>query len=106
MNMLDLGGIVENYYEVRLLDGKELKLKRPTQAMIESISVMDKLTDNTEILRGFSRLFARILNRNTEGLVFKSEDLVEQYDFTVVMLLVKDYFNYWREDTEKQVNFQ
>lgn len=104
--MLDLGGIVENYYEVRLLDGKELKLKRPTQAMIESISVMDKLTDNTEILRGFSRLFARILNRNTEGLVFKSEDLVEQYDFTVVMLLVKDYFNYWREDTEKQVNFQ
>lgn len=106
MNMLDLGGIIENYYEVRLLDGKELKLKRPTQAMIESISVMDKLTDNTEILRGFSRLFARILNRNTEGLVFKSEDLVEQYDFTVVMLLVKDYFNYWREDTEKQVNFQ
>ena len=36
--MLDLSKIYkDNYYEVKLIDGTELKLKRPTQMMIQMI---------------------------------------------------------------------
>ncbi len=108
--MLDLSSYqTVDYYEVRLIDGTELQLNRPTQAMIEYVINIETLSNadkNAEAIKAFTNLFARILNRNINGKTFKAEELAEQYDFAVVVILIKDYFNYWKADTEDKVAFR
>lgn len=107
--MLDLSNIgKDKYYEVRLIDGKELKLNRPNQKMIQFlINIQSMANDNKDLetIKAFSELFAWILNRNTEGIVYDSEKLANEYDFSLIGLLIKDYFEFWNEDTAKIVNF-
>lgn len=107
--MLDLGTLAEDrYYEIKLLDGAELRLKRPSQAMYEFLLTLDKLneTDSAAVINGFSKLFERILNRNVEGAHFDREQLIEDYDFKVISYVISDYFNYWNEEVNDKVNFQ
>jgi hypothetical protein len=106
--MLDLQGITTQYYEIKLLDGKVLQLKRPTQAMMEYLINIDALmkTNELEGFKAFCKMFSRILNRNTEGLKFNEEDLAEEYDFSIVVYVIKDYFAYWNEDLKDKVVFQ
>jgi len=77
LKMLDLSKIgKDKYYEVRLIDGTELKLNRPTQRMLEfMLTIQDMANDNKdmETIKAFNELFAWILNRNTEGKVYKAE---------------------------------
>ena len=108
--MLDLTLMNNNdLYELRLLDGTELHLKRPTQAMVQFTLILQGLANNDkqlETIEALSSLFARILNRNIEGLTFEAEKLAEEYDFNVIGYVIEDYFGYWNEDTEEKVNFQ
>ena len=101
--MLDLSKIGKNkYYEVRLIDGTELKLNRPTQRMLQfMLNIQDMAKDNKdmETIKAFNELFAWILNRNTEGKVYKAEQIADEYDFAIIGLLIKDYFSFWNEDT-------
>lgn len=97
--MLDLSNaITAKYYEIRLLDGTELQLNRPTQAMIECIiSLNDLLTDKgkeLEAIKGFTHLFTAMLNRNVNGKRYKAEELADEYDFTIIGIAVKDYFTF------------
>ena len=107
--MLDLSKIGKNkYYEVRLIDGTELKLNRPTQRMLQyMINIQDLANDNKdmETIKAFNELFAWILNRNTDGKVYKAEQIADEYDFAIIGLLIKDYFSFWNEDTANVVNF-
>ena len=107
--MLDLSKIGKNkYYEVRLLDGTELKLNRPTQRMVQfMLNIQDMANDNKDLetIKAFSELFAWILNRNTEGKIYKAEQVADEYDFAIIGLLIKDYFSFWNEDTADIVNF-
>lgn len=107
--MLDLSKIgKDKYYEVRLIDGTELKLNRPTQRMLEfMLTIQDMANDNKdmETIKAFNELFAWILNRNTEGKVYKAEQIADEYDFAIIGLLIKDYFSFWNEDTANIVNF-
>lgn len=107
--MLDLSKIGKNkYYEVRLIDGTELKLNRPTQRMLQyMINIQDLANDNKdmETIKAFNELFAWILNRNTDGKVYKAEQIADEYDFAIIGLLIKDYFSFWNEDVANIVNF-
>lgn len=109
LKMLDLSKIgKDKYYEVRLIDGTELKLNRPTQRMLEfMLTIQDMANDNKdmETIKAFNELFAWILNRNTEGKVYKAEQIADEYDFAIIGLLIKDYFSFWNEDTANIVNF-
>ena len=106
--MLDLSKIYkDNYYEVRLIDGTELKLKRPTQAMVEvAMEMMNDDTNDKEAVKRISQLFARILNRNTDDKVFTREDLIEEYDINIIVYVIKDYFEYWNKEVADKVDFQ
>ena len=107
--MLNLRALAEeNFYEIKLLDGQELKLKRPSQAMYEFLLTLDKLkeSDQAAVINGFSSLFERILNRNVDGAHFTKEQLIEEYDFKVISYVITDYFNYWNEEVNDKVNFQ
>lgn len=108
--MLDLSTIGKNkYYEVRLIDGTELKLNRPTQKMLQfMLNIQDLANDSKDLetIKAFSELFAWILNRNTDGKEYKAEEVASEYDFAIIGLLIKDYFSFWNEDTANIVNFR
>lgn len=106
--MLDLTPM-NRHYEIRLLDGDTLNLKRPTQAMYETIinlrDMRERENNELQILAAFSNLFTRILNRNEEGRTFTAEELRDNYDFQVVTYVIQDYFTYWQKEVEEEVNF-
>lgn len=105
--MLDLTAFEGEYYEVRLIDGKELKLKRPTQGMYVVVMQMQELAgDVAKSLPAIMQLFARVLNRNTANLIFTLDELEESYDVTIAIYLIKDYFTYWSQEVKDKVNFQ
>ena len=108
--MLDLQQVVnEKLYEIRLLDGRELKLKRPTQRIYEYVAELNKyFKSNREIeaLSGFMKCFTMILNRNVQKVVFTEEELQDDYDISIVVYVIKDYFEFWNKDIAEQVDFQ
>ena len=109
--MLDLNTIVEEQttYDIRLLDGTELHLKRPTQGMIQSLINMKRLEDaekEDEMIELFLGLFVRIINRNVEGKVYAAEDFSESYDIELIMYVMQDYLTSWNTEVEQKVDFQ
>lgn len=105
--MLDLTMMNNELYEVRLLDGKELQLKRPTQKMYEEILLLnEKKETDRQTLRIFSNVFASILNRNVEGIEYKAAELANDYDLAVMGVLIKDYFSFWNNELTEKINFQ
>lgn len=103
--MLDLSILDKSeLFEVKLLDGRELKLKRPTQSLqMTIVNILDN--DNyEETLDIVFNAFTRVLNRNTEGITFNSEELAEEYGVDIASIVIFKYFTYWNENT--QVDFQ
>lgn len=106
--MLDLTLIKEDYYEIRLADGTELHLKRPTQALFQFSMVLEGLVKSdkhTETMEAFTQLFARVLNRNIEGKTFEAEVLANEYDPNVMSYVIQDYFNFYNKEVDSKVNF-
>lgn len=106
--MLDLTKIYkEKFYEIKLIDGTELKLKRPTQAMVEyTLTLKDNKDDDKETLHAISGMFVRVLNRNTEDRVFTREEVDEEYDTQIIAYVIQDYFDFWQRDVNEKVDFQ
>lgn len=107
--MLDLTVNNKEYYEIRLVDGTELHLRRPTQSMMQFTLVLKELANNgndIETMDALTQLFARILNRNIDGKTYKAEELAEEYEFATVSYVIGDYFKYWNKEIEEQVFFQ
>lgn len=108
--MLDLTTAYSELYQVKLIDGTILTLNRPTQALQESIMRLQKLGEKGKDIEGIMKetmlIFCRILNRNTNGIEFNLEDLQEEYDYTLALLVMGDYFKFYSQEVAKQVNFQ
>lgn len=102
--MLDLASVNNKYYEVKLIDGTLLKLKRPTQAMQNSLLTL-KDAGSENAINSMLALFIRIINRNTENKIFTSDDF-EDYDIALTTLVIKDYFEFWSKEVMQLVNFQ
>ena len=107
--MLDLTQIVKKYYEIRLLDETVLKLKRPSQAMVEFLISIKNLIEKKEeeqVVASFAELFALILSNNTDGYQYEAEGLAAEYDFSTISYVIEDYFKYWNEEVADEVDFQ
>ena len=79
--MLDLSAVKKVYYEIKLQDGTELKIGKPTQSMVEyCINAMSAVKEEVDIeaIHALATLFVKILNRNNEGIKFKEEDIIEE----------------------------
>lgn len=101
--MLDLASVNNTFYEIKLIDGTLLKLKRPTQAMQNTLFQLKEAGDDA--MNKLLDLFVRIMNRNNEGISFTSEDF-EDYDIALTTLVIKDYFEFWSKEVMQLVNFQ
>ena len=87
--MLDLTAAFSELYQVRLFDGTELNLNRPTQALQESIMRLQEMgndaKNSSKIMKETMAIFCRVLNRNTEGITFTQEQLEDDYDYSVLL---------------------
>lgn len=108
--MLDLAAAFSNPYQIKLFDGTVLNLKRPTQALQNSIIQLQKIgeteKDAAVLLTETMKILRRVLNRNQEGVEFSQEDIDESYDFSVALLVISDYFKYYNKEIAEKVNFQ
>lgn len=106
--MLDLTAAVSTeLYEIKMLDGQILHLKRPTQALQQTIVQVKQFEkEESKLINCFIDIFIRIINRNKEGITYTKEDIAENYDISIIGLVVKDYFTYWNKEIEQIVNFQ
>lgn len=109
--MLDLAVICGSLYEIKLLDGTVLKLKRPTQEMYETILSLSKSVKKMEdgdmgIIDAVMEVFTAILNRNDKGIKFTKEQLSDDYDFLVAMAVMSDYMKFYSQEIKSKVDFQ
>lgn len=108
--MLDLTALNDQLYDIRLLDGQELHLRRPTQGMVQFLVDLKDLRssdmDEMQILQGFAQFFARVLSRNNAGIEFTSEAIADDYDYQTMLYVINDYFDYWNREVGEKVVFQ
>ena len=107
--MLDLTAINANLYQIKMADGETLTLKRPTQALFESIIKISELSKNStdsKVMEQVMEIFCRILNRNTDNKSFTLGELQDDYDFTVALMVIGDYMKYYADEITAKVNFQ
>jgi hypothetical protein len=108
--MLDLQKTVkEMFYDIKLIDGTELQLKRPKQGMVEFVVGLQGYVNSNkelEVIDGFKKIFVDILNRNINNVTFSADDIGEEYDISIIAMVIKDYFQFWNDDMQKQVDFQ
>lgn len=108
--MLDLTTAFGELYQVKLLDGTVLELKRPTQALQETVVKLQKIAeegkDAKKILEATMDIFCRVLNRNTNGIEFNIEDVKKEYDYSIALVVIADYLKYYAQEVNKSVNFQ
>lgn len=107
--MLDLTAVFTNtYYELKMLDGQVLNLKRPTQGIQQSVldivPYFDKKPSVEAIEKALS-LFTQIINNNVENIEYTEEQIKEDYSLAIVMYVFEDYFRFWNEEVNKNVNF-
>ena len=107
--MLDLTAINANLYQIKLADGKTYTLKRPTQALYQSIIQIGNMAkgdvDESTIDLTMD-IFCRILNRNTDNKSFSLGELEAEYDFTIALVVISDYMMFYAEEVANNVNFQ
>lgn len=108
--MLDLTATFSELYQVRLFDGTELNLKRPTQALQESMLRLQKMGEGNQagedVMKETMSIFTRVLNRNAEGIEFDQKQLEEEYDYSVALLVVGDYLKFYAKEVASKVNFR
>jgi hypothetical protein len=101
--MLDLTQLTGQLYQVKLLDGTVLNLKRPTQGLYEAVAA---LGDDTELaMKNSIDLLTMVLNRNDAGIIFDKKDIARDYDFSIALVVISDYMNYYVKEVQEQVNF-
>lgn len=90
--LLDLNVLREQTMEIKLLDGSELRLKKPTQKLYLQFIAMEKDLKDADIaeqMEGIKALALAVLNNNTAGKVF--EDLEEEYDLAIQEAIITAY---------------
>lgn len=108
--MLDLTTALGTLYQIKMADGEVLNLRRPTQALQQSIVNLQKYGSDAdkieEAMSGAINIFTRILNRNTESKEFTEEEVAEEYDYTVALMVITDYLKFYAKEVASKVPFQ
>lgn len=106
--MLDLTEDKTPLYEIKMLDGKILRLKRPTQALQDYlIRIYERDFENQKVfLNTIMATFTTVINRNDEGIVFNEEDFEDDYGIEIAAYVIGDYFRYWNEEINSKVSFR
>lgn len=104
MNKLDLSVYAEKIWEVTMIDGTELRIKKPTQKQLILLNGYDTKLNKAENfedkLNVLNEVAVFILNNNEEGKKYKVKDLEEMQ----IDVLYAIYFGYTNFITEVMSN--
>lgn len=95
--MIDLGQLKNKHYSIKLTNGKVLRIKPPTRAMMINLMEMTKADTKTddEAFNELYSLLTDIFNRNINKMHFsktKIENMIEEP--TTAFYILKDYLQY------------
>lgn len=101
MAMLDLQAFKQKTFEVRLMDGTEIKLLKPSQRMVIDIMAYEEEMKNIKnpkgVIDSFISLIADILNNNTEGRKFTKSYVDKNFSYEVAMVFIQAYMEFVQE---------
>lgn len=93
--MLDLTtrSKTKKLYEIKMPDGQELTLKLPTQSLLMKLNDLQAYLgqDPMKALTAINNLVVQILNRNTQGITYTDEQVMEMLDLDTLILVINDY---------------
>lgn len=93
--MLDLTVLNEQYFEIKLLDGSVINLKKPSQSLL--MKFMGFKQDASELkTEDIIEIVLSILNNNKENKELKTED-IENYDIGILMAIIQGYAEFINE---------
>lgn len=91
-------------YEIIMLDGSEMYLKAPTQALLmDLVAIKDIDTGDIKAdLKAIAALTLRILNRNTEDKLFEISYVTDNFDVKADVAIIQDYLAFFYGDLQKK----
>lgn len=98
--MLDLSTLKNKYLTIKMLDGREIELRKPNDELylkIEEFQNVD-LNNSKEVLEETTKLTIDILNRNKQKEVFTELD--EEYDLSIRTAIIKEYIAFTKDIDE------
>ena len=102
--MIDLQELSNKTFDIRLKDGTELNIRKPSNELFRSTLKMVKLMEaNGEEDKQISAIYVFLLkmfNRNTNERKFTQNELEEMIDIDVAMYLIKEYQTFLIEAVE------
>lgn len=83
----------QKLYEIKMPDGKLLKLKLPTQSLLMKLNDLQAYMDKDPLmaLDALNNLVVQILNLNTEGIKYTEEQIKDMLDLNTLVLIIQDY---------------
>lgn len=95
--MIDLAKIKRKYYQIRLENGKILRIKPPTRTLMLELMEFENIEEKTEsqAIEKLYELMTGIFNHNDNNIKFtknKIERMIEEP--TTLIYILQDYLNY------------
>lgn len=106
--MLDLTVLVDKCFEIKMLNGEVVSIKKPTQKMALDLSnnkeliEAEKNKDIEKVIKIINDRVMIVLNHNKEGRVFKAEELTD-LNLDIIKLIVEGYLQ-WVKDLNNNPN--
>lgn len=106
--MIDLKELSNKTFDIRLTDGTELKIRKPSNELFRGTLKMVKLMEaNGEDDKKISAIYdflLKMFNRNVNEIKFTQSQLEEMIDIDVAMYLIKEYQAFLTEAVQ-DINF-
>ncbi|MGL5637569.1 MAG: hypothetical protein ACRCX8_01395 [Sarcina sp.] len=93
--MLDLTALSIKYFEVKMLDGNKLSIRKPTQKMMNFIIKMNGLAEEKQ-LDAIDELVTMILNNNKEGIAYLKKDIAN-YELEIKEAIITGFSKFAKE---------
>ena len=100
MAMLDLNAFQEKTFEVKLLDGTVVELKKPSQKLVIDIMAHEekmKNKDPKKVLNSFVNIMVEVLNNNTEGREFNRGYVEKYFSLDLGSLFLTAYIDFVKD---------
>lgn len=101
--MLDLTKLTANLYQVKLLDGTTLSLKRPTQRLYGQLAKLSEVDSVEGQMVAAMPLFVEVLNNNDQGRTFDLDEVEAEYDFSIALIVIADYLKFYTAEITGEV---
>ena len=106
--MIDLGTLSNKTFDVRLTDGTELNIRKPSNELLKEtykmIELIEKNGEEKNIINAIYIFLTKIFNRNLNDKKFTQSAIEDLIDLDVAMYLIKEYQSFLAEVIQ-DINF-